>query len=137
MSEVRPVLLVEDDRVDVMTVKRVFKELKLPNELQFAGNGLEALEHLRDKEKETPGLILLDLNMPKMNGIEFLSERKDDDFIKRIPVVVLTTSKEDQDKIDSYNFGVAGYMIKPVEYDRFVDIIKTVSAYWNMSEVPE
>ncbi|MBW2709268.1 MAG: response regulator [Deltaproteobacteria bacterium] len=111
MKSSKPILLVEDDRVDAMTVKRALKEIKVTNRLDVVENGEAALSFLRNPEHEKPGIILLDLNMPKMNGIEFLEIAKKDDTLKRIPVVVLTTSKEDQDKVDSFNFGVAGYML--------------------------
>ncbi len=136
MNNKIPILLAEDDKVDAMTVKRALRDLKVTNPLIIVENGEEALEYLRDPNKAKPGIILLDLNMPKMNGIEFLEIAKKDDKIKRIPVVVLTTSKEDQDKIESFNLGVAGYMIKPVDYLQFVEIIKTIHLYWTLSELP-
>ena len=136
MNNKIPILLAEDDKVDAMTVKRALRDLKVTNPLIIVENGEEALEYLRDPNKAKPGIILLDLNMPKMNGIEFLEIAKKDDKIKRIPVVVLTTSKEDQDKIESFNLGVAGYMIKPVDYLQFVEVVKTIHLYWTLSELP-
>ncbi len=121
MRSSKPILLVEDDQVDAMTVKRALQEIRVTNRLDIVNDGEEALTFLKNSENEKPGIILLDLNMPKMNGIEFLKIAKKDDSLKRIPVVVLTTSKEDQDKVDSFNFGVAGYMIKPVDYQKFVE----------------
>ncbi len=136
MNNKIPILLAEDDKVDAMTVKRALRDLKVTNPLIVVENGEDALEYLRDPNKAKPGIILLDLNMPKMNGIEFLEIAKKDDKIKRIPVVVLTTSKEDQDKIESFNLGVAGYMIKPVDYLQFVEVVKTIHLYWTLSELP-
>jgi len=133
----KPILLVEDDRVDALTVKRALKELKVTNRLDVVGNGEEALAFLRDEKNEKPGIILLDLNMPRMNGIEFLKIAKQDAGLKRIPVVVLTTSKEEEDKVDSFNLGVAGYMIKPVDYLQFVEVVRTIELYWTLSELPE
>ncbi len=130
-----PILLAEDDRVDAMTVKRALRDIHVTNPLIVVENGEEALEYLQDTSKEKPGIILLDLNMPRMNGIEFLEIAKKDDDIKRIPVVVLTTSQEDKDKIDSYNLGVAGYMVKPVDYLQFVEVVKTIHLYWTLSEI--
>ncbi|MCK5515650.1 MAG: response regulator, partial [Desulfobulbaceae bacterium] len=95
------------------------------------------LAFLKNPENEKPGIILLDLNMPKMNGIEFLRIAKSDDDLKKIPVVVLTTSKEEQDKVSSFNLGVAGYMIKPVDYLKFVEVVKTIDLYWTLSELPD
>ena len=130
------ILLIEDDKIDVITIKRAFKELKITNPLSVCENGLEGLEYIQNPENERPRIILLDLNMPKMNGIEFLQERQKDKFLKLIPVVVLTTSKAEQDKVESFNLGVAGYMIKPVDYLQFVDVIKTINLYWTLSELP-
>lgn len=133
----KPILLVEDDQVDAMTVKRALKELKVTNPLLHRENGDEALSCLRSPENERPCIILLDLNMPVMNGIEFLQVVKHDDELKRIPVVVLTTSEEQQDKVDSFNLGVAGYMAKPVDYRQFVEVMRTINTYWTISEMPE
>jgi DNA-binding response OmpR family regulator len=137
MRSSKPILLVEDDHVDAMTVKRALKELNITNMLDVVHNGEEALTFLNNPENEKPGIILLDLNMPKMNGIEFLQIAKKDDNLKSIPVVVLTTSKDDQDKVDSFNFGVAGYMIKPVDYRKFVEVVRTIDLYWTLSELPD
>ncbi|NJN93581.1 MAG: response regulator [Anaerolineales bacterium] len=137
MKQNKSILLVEDDRVDVLTVKRALKELKVLNPLSIVNNGEEALMFLRDENHEHPGIILLDLNTPRMNGIEFLRIIKQDPALKRIPVVVLTTSKEEQDKLDSFSLGVAGYMIKPVDYLQFVEVIRTIKLYWTLSELSD
>ena len=137
MKSSKPILLVEDDQVDAMTVKRALKEIKVTNRLDIVNDGEEALTFLKNSENKKPGIILLDLNMPKMNGIEFLQIAKKDESLKKIPVVVLTTSKEDQDKVDSFNLGVAGYMIKPVDYRKFVEVVRTIDLYWTLSELPE
>jgi len=94
MKSLRTILLVEDDRVDAMTVKRAMKEINITNPLEIARDGEDALAYLRDERNERPCIILLDLNMPKMNGIEFLNILKQDPVLKRIPVIVLTTSKK-------------------------------------------
>jgi CheY-like chemotaxis protein len=133
----RPILLVEDDKVDVMTVKRALKEIHVTNRVDTAGNGEEALEYLRVHKDEEPCIILLDLNMPRMNGFEFLKAAKQDELLKMIPVIVLTTSKEEQDKVESFKLSVAGYMIKPVDYKQFVEVIRTINIYWTLSELPE
>lgn len=130
------ILLIEDDKIDVKTIKRALKELKITNPVEVCENGLEGLEYLNNPKKNRPGIILLDLNMPKMNGLEFLQERQKDEELKLIPVVVLTTSKAEQDKIESYKLGIAGYMIKPVDYLKFVEVIKTIDLYWTLSELP-
>ncbi len=132
----KPILLVEDDQVDTMTVKRALKEIHVTNPLVHLENGEEAVHYLRDVEREKPCIILLDLNMPIMNGIEFLQVVKHDDYLRRIPVVVLTTSEEQQDKVNSFNLGVAGYMAKPVDYRQFVEVMRSIDAYWTISEMP-
>lgn len=132
----KAILLVEDDQVDAMTVRRALKELRVTNRLEHMENGEDALAFLRDVTKDRPCLILLDLNMPIMNGIEFLQEIKTDAELKCIPVVVLTTSDEQKDKLESFKLGIAGYMRKPVDYQQFVEIIRTIDAYWTISESP-
>lgn len=134
MSEYKPILLVEDDEVDVLTTQRAYKDLKINNPLHNVENGEEALKYLTNHENDKPCLLLLDLNMPKMGGIELLREIKKDDLLKLIPVVVLTTSDKEQDVVESYNLGVSGYMIKPVRYQNFLEIIKTIDVYWTLSE---
>ncbi len=132
-----PILLVEDDQVDIMTVMRALKDIHVTNPVVNLENGEEALKYLRDPKSVKPCIILLDLNMPIMNGIEFLQVAKSDVQIKRIPVVVLTTSEEQQDKVSSFDLGVAGYMSKPVDYRQFVEVMRTIDAYWTISELPQ
>ena len=119
-----------------MSVQRIFKNLHITNPLDIAEDGEKALAWLKDPQNHTPCIILLDLNLPRMNGIEFLKIIKQDDGLKRIPVVVLTTSEEEQDKIDSFNLGVAGYMLKPPDYKHFVEVVRTIDYYWTVSELP-
>src|SRR3989338_2384770 len=132
----KPILLVDDDQVDVMTVTRDLKDIHVTNPVVVMENGEEALNYLRGPKNKKPCIILLDLNMPVMNGIEFLEVVKHDDRLKGIPVVVLTTSEEEQDKVNSFNLGVAGYMATPVDYRPFVEVIRTIDAYWTISEMP-
>lgn len=136
MNGNKPILLVEDDEVDVMTIRRALKDVKVLNPLTVAGNGEEALEYLRDPGKTRPCVILLDLNMPRMNGIEFLKERGTNAMLKSIPVVVLTSSREEQDMVQSFSLGVAGYMLKPVDYRQFVETIRVIDLYWTLSQFP-
>ena len=132
----KPILLVEDDQVDTMTVIRALKDIHVTNQLVRQENGEDALNYLRDSNNEKPCIILLDLNMPIMNGVEFLQVLKHDDQLKGIPVVVLTTSEEQQDKVNSFNLGVAGYMAKPVDYRQFVEVMRSIDTYWTISEMP-
>ncbi len=131
-----PILLVEDDKVDVMTVQRALKDLNVSNSLDVAGDGEQALTFLRNPDNIRPCVILLDLSMPRMDGIEFLRLAKQDKSLRKIPVVVLTSSREEQDKVDSYDLGVAGYIVKPVNYPDFVEAMKTIDMYWTLSELP-
>jgi CheY-like chemotaxis protein len=131
------ILLVEDDQVDVMTVRRAFDKNRIANPLFVAGNGVEALAALRSngvpKERR---LVLLDLNMPKMNGLEFLRELRADSALQATPVVVLTTSKDERDKVDAYNLNVAGYLVKPVTFINFVEAMAALNKYWTLVELP-
>lgn len=135
------ILLVEDDEVDILNVKRAFKKNNITNPLYIAGNGLEALDMLRGTNKQSPvipehrRLILLDLNMPRMNGIEFLQELRIDPYLKSVPVVVLTTSEGEQDRVEASQLNVAGYLLKPVQFSKFVELIAVLNKYWMMSKM--
>jgi CheY-like chemotaxis protein len=132
------ILLVEDDEVDVMNVRRAFKKGHITNPIYVAGNGIQALEMLRGNGPIPPDrrLILLDLNMPKMNGIEFLKELRVDPHLKHTPVVVLTTSNEDRDRVDAYDLNVAGYLLKPVTFGTFVETMSALNQYWTLCQMP-
>lgn len=134
------ILLVEDDEVDAMNLKRAFKKVKITNPLHVAENGLEALALLRGEGCPPiiprPKLILLDLNMPCMNGLEFLQELRTDPDLRSISVIVLTTSDEEQDKVAAYDLNVAGYILKPVEPEKFIEAITTLGVYLDLIEMP-
>lgn len=130
------ILLVEDDAVDVMNVRRAFAKNKLTNPIHVAQNGLEALDMLRQGKLPARHLVLLDLNMPKMNGIEFLRELRADPELVATSVVVLTTSNEERDKVEAYKLNVAGYLLKPVTFPSFVDLMATLNKYWTLVELP-
>jgi CheY-like chemotaxis protein len=114
----------------------VEEQNKLTNRIHVAQNGLEALEVLRKGTLPTRHLVLLDLNMPKMNGIEFLRELRADPNLQTTSVVVLTTSNEDRDRIEAYKLNVAGYLLKPVTFPSFVDLMATLNKYWTLVEMP-
>jgi CheY-like chemotaxis protein len=136
MTPDQHILLVEDDDIDALTVRRTLKELGANNPLDRAGDGERALALLRDPARPKPGLILLDLNMPRMNGIEFVAEIKKDPRLRIIPVVVLTTSSEEGDRIAAFSNSVAGYMVKSVDYPQFVSIMSLIRDYWMTSATP-
>lgn len=133
------ILLVEDDQVDVMNVRRSFKKANITNPLWVAGDGVEALEMLDDESNDLPKdnlLLLLDLNMPRMSGIELLRELRSRERFKALPVVILTTSNDDRDRIEAYNLNVAGYILKPVTFANFVEAMATLNKYWTLVELP-
>jgi CheY-like chemotaxis protein len=137
MKSSKPILLVEDDNVDAMTVRRALKDLNVPNGIVHQLNGEDALEYLGStSDNKRPCVILLDLNMPRMNGIEFLKIIKNNNELKQIPVIVLTTSKDEGDKMESFEFSVAGYIIKSTDYKKFVESLKILNLYWTLSELP-
>jgi len=134
------ILLVEDDEVDQMAMKRAFQKLRIGNPLAVANDGVEALEFLRSingGEFSRPYLIILDLNMPRMNGHEFLREIRADERLKNSVVFVLTTSKDESDVIKSYNLNVAGYVVKGKMGDSFTPAIEMMEHYWSIVELPE
>ena len=135
-AKTSPFLLVEDDQVDVMTIARALKEISCTKPVVHVENGEEALNYLRDPAREKPSVILLDINMPVMSGIEFLEKVKHDEQLRRYPVVVLTTSEEQEDKLSSFNLGAAGYMAKPVDFRVFVEVMRSIDSYWSYSELP-
>jgi CheY-like chemotaxis protein len=131
------ILLVEDDQVDVMNVRRAFDKNRIANPLFVAGDGREALAMLRDgRVPNSRRIILLDLNMPRMSGIEFLRELRRDPALQLTPVVVLTTSNDERDKIEAYNLNVAGYLLKPVTFVNFVELMAALNKYWTLVELP-
>jgi len=133
------ILLVEDDSVDVINVQRAFRKNNIQNPLVLAKNGLEALNMLRgtngfEKINPQPQIILLDLNMPQMNGIEFLKELRQDPILRTASVFVMTTSNDDKDRMDAYNLNVAGYILKPVSFEKFASAVSTLNSYWKLCE---
>jgi CheY-like chemotaxis protein len=128
------VLLIEDDTIEVMKLKRAITKLEMDHELIEAKNGEEALEILKD-HSVLPDVIFLDLNMPKINGLEFLKILKEDSVLRFLPTIMLTTSSNRKDILACYDIGVAGYIIKPLKYDHYVEKIKIALSYWSMNEL--
>lgn len=128
------VLIIDDNRADVRLVEEIFKKGKLYLNIQSVENGQEALSYLKKedqyKDKECPDIILLDLNMPVMNGFEFLENIKKDERFKRIPIIVMTISKSDEDVLKSYNLHANAYIIKPVDLNQFICAIQSIENFW-------
>ena len=128
------ILLIEDDMIEVMKLNRVSSSLDLNHTIIEANNGEEALK-LLEKKDNLPDIILLDLNMPKINGIEFLKILKSDERLKYIPTIILTTSNNQRDLLECYKEGIAGYVLKPLKYEHYVQKIEKLLAYWSMNEL--
>jgi CheY-like chemotaxis protein len=128
------ILLVEDNPGDVLLTKEALKEGKVRNNLSVVGDGVEALKYLRKEgqyaEAEPPDIILLDLNMPRMDGRELLSLIKSDDMLQRIPVVVLTTSSAEEDILQTYDLHANCYISKPVDLTQFIKVVKQIEGFW-------
>lgn len=134
MTKSLNILLIEDDTIEVMKFNRVIKTLGLNHKIIEANNGEEALSILKDKEI-IPDVIFLDLNMPKINGIEFLQILKADDYLKYIPAIILTTSNNHKDVLECYKIGIAGYVLKPLKYDDYVERVRKMVEYWSTNEL--
>ena len=130
------ILLVEDDDIDALSVMRAFSKLKIANPIVRAKDGIEALEILKNQEIEHPYLILLDLNMPRMGGLELLNTLRNDPSLETSVVFVLTTSKDDEDKLAAYKQHIAGYIVKEKLDDGFEDLVKLLDHYWRLVELP-
>ncbi len=140
--ELVKILLVEDNLDDIMITKKALSEAKIVNELHVVRDGQEALDFLQHRGAHAdaagspkPGLILLDLNLPKLNGVEVLTRIKHDAQLRRIPVIMLTVSKRDEDIVRSYDNGCNSFIQKPVEFDRFVQLVKDIGLYWGIINV--
>lgn len=130
------ILLVEDNPNDAELAIRALKKNNLANNLVHLEDGQEALDYLFDEKNETPKLILMDVKMPRVDGIEVLRKLKSDEKRKTIPVVMLTSSKEDKDIIDAYNLGVNAYIVKPVDFDQFVKAVTQLGFFWMILNQP-
>lgn len=136
MNDEQPitVLLVEDDPGDVLMIREAFEENKVRNELHHVPDGVEAIRFLRGEDEHAgaarPDLVLLDLNLPRKDGREVLQEIKDDPKLRRIPVVVLTTSEAEEDILRSYDLHANAYVTKPVDFDRFLEVVKQIDDFF-------
>jgi CheY-like chemotaxis protein len=141
--EAKKILLAEDDPNDVELTLTALEEYNLANKVVVARDGAEALDYLyrrgrfADRPAGHPVVVLLDLKMPKVDGLEVLRRVKGDPALKTIPVVVLTSSRQDQDLVESYNLGVNAYVVKPVAFDKFVEVVRQIGLFWVlMNETP-
>ena len=130
------IFLIEDDMIEVMKFQRTIASLQLDHKIIEANNGEEALQIL-EKKDELPDIILLDLNMPKINGIEFLNILKSDDVLRYIPTIILTTSQNQKDLLECYKIGIAGYVLKPLKYEDYVSKMGKLLAYWSINELKQ
>jgi CheY-like chemotaxis protein len=136
------ILLVEDDPKDIDLTLAALGEYKLANEVVVVRDGAEALDYLhtkgnyRSRGMENPAVVLLDLKLPKVDGLEVLREIRSDERLKHIPVVVLTSSREDRDMVASYKLGVNAYVVKPVDFHEFVNAVKELGVFWAMINEP-
>jgi CheY-like chemotaxis protein len=134
MTKSLNILLIEDDAIEIMKFNRVMSTLGWNHKIIEANNGEEALEILKIKDT-IPDIIILDLNMPKINGIEFLQILKKDSLLKYIPAIILTTSNNHKDVLECYKIGIAGYVLKPLKYEEYVERIKKTLEYWSSNEL--
>jgi CheY-like chemotaxis protein len=134
MENILSVLLIEDNLIEIMKMERTILSLGLKHTVNVANNGEEALEILQD-EPRWPDLILLDLNMPRISGLEFLSILKNNEQLRHIPTVILTTSDNQKDIEECYRIGVSGYIVKPLKYNDYIDKIQNVLSYWSINEI--
>ena len=134
MEKILNILLIEDDMIEVMKLNRTISSLNLKHKIIEANNGEEALKILEEKDR-LPDIILLDLNMPKINGIEFLKILKNDNRFKYLPTIVLTTSNNKRDLLACFEIGIAGYVLKPLKYEDYVFKMEKLLAYWSINEL--
>ena len=143
MTELKRILLVEDDPYDLELTLAGLAEYSLASEVAVAKDGEEALDYVyrrgkfADREDGNPSVVLLDLKLPKVGGLEVLSQMKTNESLKMVPVVILTSSREDRDLVEGYRLGTNAYVVKPVDFHQFVDAIKSVGAFWaSLNEPP-
>ena len=142
MSDLKRILLAEDNPKDVELTLTALDEYRLANEVVVVTDGAEALDYLYCRGKYAmrtgshPALVLLDLKMPKVDGLEALRTIKNDDKLKSIPVVILTSSREEKDLIESYKLGVNAYVVKPVDFQQFIEAVKELGAFWALINEP-
>ena len=136
MKNSRPILLVDDDSTDVLLFERALERLEITSPVVRSSNGVEALKYMMNPSNKRPWIVLTDLNTPTMNGFDFLRTIKANKTLKRTIVIVLSGSSAERDVGESFRLGAAGYITKPPDYEKLLDMIRTIHAYWTLSEVP-
>jgi CheY-like chemotaxis protein len=137
MKEPPPILLVDDDSTDTLLFRRALEHLKIANPLVRSSNCREALEYLMNLDNARPWIVLTDLNTPQMNGIELLRAVKNHESLKQTVVIVLSGSGDEKDIAECFRCGAAGYMVKPSDHKQLIDMLRTIHAYWTLSESPQ
>jgi len=135
MSSKLNILVVEDDEIELLKFKMVTGTLGLSHQFEYVTDGEQAIHHLRDKFKALPQLILLDLNMPRFDGFEFLSMLRTDDELRYIPTVIMTSSENEKDLKRCYELGIAGYLTKPLELEEYEARLKALFNYWELNKL--
>ncbi|MDD5458751.1 MAG: response regulator [Phycisphaerae bacterium] len=136
MKSTKPILLVEDDQADAYITQQALNTIGVANKLIHQPGGEEAIEYLNDSDNEPPCLVLLDLNMPRMSGFDFLKIVKADRKLKRTPIVILSTSDARRNIQEGYDLGAAGYIVKPVDFNQFVEAMQALNSYWSTNMMP-
>lgn len=140
-TKIHTILHIEDDDIDSMVMGRAFKTLDIPHQLLRARDGLDALNLLKgekgyEKLSSLPGIIIMDLNMPRMNGLEFLQKIRSDEDLRHLCVYVITTSNDESDKKEAFRYNVAGYILKPVDLERFIKVLSALNKFWSVCQFP-
>jgi CheY-like chemotaxis protein len=137
------ILLAEDDDHDIVATKRAWKKHNIANTLHIVNDGEECLDYLHQRGKYTepgsaprPGILLLDIKMPKMDGLSVLEHVRKDEKLRHLPVIILTTSKAEEDRLRGYNLGVNAYIVKPVGFENFSDAVRAINIFWQLVELP-
>lgn len=138
------VLVAEDNQHDIVATKRAWKQNNIANPLYIVRDGEECLDYLYQRGRYSepssaprPGILLLDIKMPKMDGLAVLKQIREDEKLHRLPVVILTTSKAEEDRLKSYDLGANAYIVKPVGFQNFAEAVRTINLFWELVELPE
>lgn len=137
MKNSKPILLVDDDNTDAILFKRAIENLKITNPVIHSATCREGLDYLKNPDNEKPWIVITDLNTPEMNGLELLTAIKADEALKHIIVIILSGSGDERDVAECFRLGAAGYMVKPSDHKKLIEIISTIHAYWTLSELPQ